>query len=183
MSKARTFFAIIFSVMVLSLTSVSAQTYNYSTTSTKTIEQKIGKELRKLPYYSVFDNIDFQVSGGTVTLTGKVYSLGTKRDAARFVKDIDGVTNVVNNIETLPPSPFDDRIRREAYRTFTSRGPAQYFSEINPDVRIIVENGRITLEGYVTRKSDSDTLNVLANGINGVFEVTNNLVVGRDKNR
>ena len=132
-----------------------------------------------MPYYGVFDNIEYSVSGSTVTLTGKVYSLGTKSAAARSIRDIDGVSNVVNNIDSLPPSSFDDRIRREAYRTFTSRGPSQYFNELNPDVRIIVENGRITLEGYVYRKADSDLLNILANGISGVFEVTNNIVVGK----
>ncbi|HVF46760.1 MAG TPA: BON domain-containing protein, partial [Pyrinomonadaceae bacterium] len=59
------------------------------------------------------------------------------------------------------------------------RGPAQYFSDRNPDVRIIVENGRMTLEGVVSSRSDSNTLNILAHGINGVFEVTNNMVVGK----
>lgn len=180
MGKVRTFFAIIFSIAAFSLISVNAQDYSYaSKTSVKTIEQKVGKELRKLPRYSVFDHIDFNVNGSTVTLTGKTYSLGTKRDAVNFIKDVDGVTNVIDNIQELPPSPFDDRIRREAFRSFTSRGPAQYFSEINPDVRIIVENGRLTLEGYVTRESDSNLLNLLANGISGVFKVTNNLVVGK----
>jgi hypothetical protein len=86
---------------------------------------------------------------------------------------------VVNHIEELPPSPMDDRIRREAYLTFLQTGPAQYFGHPNPDVRIIVKNGRLTLEGYVNSRSESDTLNVLAHGVSGVFEVTNNLVIGK----
>jgi len=180
MKKITSVFALIFTFAALSAVSVTAQNFApKASVMPLTLEQKANKELRKLPRYSVFDHITVSVSGSTVTLSGKVYSLGTKNQAARFVEDIDGVSEVINNIDELPPSLFDDRIRRETYGTFTSRGPGQYFSEINPDVRIIVEGGRITLEGFVYRKSDSDLLNIIANGITGVFEVTNNLVVGK----
>ncbi len=180
MKKITSLFLLIFTFAALSAVSVTAQSFAPgASVSTLTLEQKANKELRKLPRYGLFDHIVVNVNGSTVTLSGKVYSLGTKNQAARFVKDIDGVNEVINNIDELPPSSFDDRIRRETYRTFTSRGPGQYFSEINPDVRIIVEGGRITLEGFVYRKADSDTLNILANGIGGVFEVTNNLVIGK----
>ena len=128
----------------------------------------------------VFVHIAFQVIGGTVTLHGKVYSLSTKNQAARFVKDVAGVTNVVNNIQDLPPSPMDDRIRREALRTFASRGLSRYFWENRPDVRIIVDHGHVTLEGYVINSGDSNALNIYANGISGVFSVTNNLIVGKE---
>lgn len=177
MKKITSIFALIFTFAALSAVSVSAQ--SFAPKASLSIEQKANKELRKLPRYSVFDHIVVSVNGSTVTLSGKVHSLGTKNLAASFVKDIDGVREVINNIDELPPSSFDDRIRREAYRTFVNRGPGQYFSEINPDVRIIVEHGRITLEGFVARQSDSDLLNILANSVNGVFQVTNNLVVGK----
>lgn len=147
--------------------------------SPKTIAQKAHSALRGLPRYGVFDNITIDVQGSTVILGGKVITLGTKDAAARAVKDIPGVTEVVNNIDELPPSSFDNRIRREAYRTFVSRGPGQYFPDLNPDVRIIVENGQITLEGYVSSDGDRNMLNILANGVSGAFKVTNNLVVGR----
>jgi hyperosmotically inducible protein len=142
------------------------------------IDNQVYHKMRGLTYYNTFDYITWQVSGSTVTLSGKTATLGTKSEAARAVKDILGVTQVVNNIQELPPSPMDDRIRREALREFESRGPGQYFGWPNPDVHVIVENGRITLEGYVSRKSDSDLLNILANGINGVFQVTNDLKIG-----
>ncbi|MBK7393910.1 MAG: BON domain-containing protein [Chloracidobacterium sp.] len=180
MKKITSVFALIFTFAALSVLSVTAQSFAPRASVTPlTLEQKANKELRKLPRYSVFDYIEVEVNGSTVTLTGKVCSLGTKNQAANFIKDIDGVREVINNIDELPPSSFDNRIRREAYHTFTNRGPGQYFSEINPDVRIIVERGRITLEGFVYRKADSDTLNILANGIDGVFQVTNNLIVGK----
>jgi len=142
------------------------------------IDNQVYHKIRGLTYYNTFDYITWQVNGSTVTLNGKTITLGTKDEAARAVKDIPGVTRVINNIQELPPSSFDDQIRREALRQFESRGPGQYFGWPNPDVHVIVENGRITLEGYVARKADSDTLNILANGIPGVFEVTNNLKVG-----
>lgn len=148
--------------------------------SGRALEQKVYKEIIKLPYYGVFDFINFQVNGSTVTLDGKVASLGTKSDAANAVKKIPGVTSVVNNIDNLPPSPFDDRIRRAALREFRRGSLSHYLWENRPDVRIIVENGRITLEGYVANTGDYNRFNILANSIPGVFKVTNNLIVGRD---
>jgi len=142
------------------------------------MDEQVYRKLKYLANTNVFDHITWQVNGSTVVLSGKVYTLGTIRDAATAVRSIDGITEVVNNIQELPPSPFDDRIRRAALAEFTSRAQAQYFGHPGPDVHIIVENGRITLEGYVARKSDSNTLNILANGIPGVFKVTNNLIVG-----
>lgn len=151
--------------------------------SGRALEQKIYKEILKLPNYGIFDFINFQVNGSTVVLDGKVNSLGTRRQAARVVRDIPGVTNVINNIDDLPPSSFDASIRRAAYREFHRGSLSRYLWENRPDVRIIVENGRITLEGYVANSGDRNLFNILANGIPGVFKVTNNLIVGRDSYR
>ena len=144
------------------------------------MDEQVYRKIRSMQYYNVFDNITWQVSGNTVTLSGKTITLGAKSEAAAVVRDIPGVT-VVNNIQELPPSPSDDRIRRAALIQFTSRGPAQYFGYPNPEVHVVVENSHVTLEGYVARQSDSNMLNILANGIPGVFSVTNNLIVGERK--
>lgn len=184
MRSLKKYFALSFAIIALSFVGVSAKSVApASSKPTKTVEQQISKKLLSLPRYGVFDHITYQVSGSTVTLGGKVITLGTKDMAARVVKDIPGITNVINNIEELPVGGFDERIRRQAYATFVNRGPAQYFATINPDVRIIVERGHITLEGYVVHQSDSNTLNILANGVSGVFSVKNNLIVGRDSSR
>lgn len=143
------------------------------------INDRVYHAVRGLQRYNTFDHITWQVSGSTVTLSGRTISIGTRHEIENAVKDIAGVTQVVNNIRELPPSSFDDAIRQTALAEFTNRGPAQYFGWPNPDVHVIVENGRITLEGFVARKSDSDTLNILSHSIPGVFEVTNNLVVGQ----
>ena len=134
-----------------------------------------------MPYYGVFDNISFEVEGNTVTLYGKVYSLGLKSSAENIVKKIDGVENVVNNIEMLPPSSFDNRIRRQAVREFANGGSLyRYLQGPQPSVRIIVENGRISLEGVVANRGDYNLANILVSGIPGVFEVNNNLIIAKD---
>lgn len=180
MKRISTLFLTLFTVISFAfLTSANAQ--NFTAAKTRSMDEQVYRKLKYLPNSNVFDHITWQVSGSTVILSGKVYTLGTKDAAARAVRDIAGVSEVVNNIEMLPASPMDDRIRREALIAFTNGGPAQYFSSLNPAVRVIVENGRLTLEGYVARKSDSDLLNILSNTISGVFKVTNNLVVGERK--
>jgi hyperosmotically inducible protein len=143
------------------------------------IEQQVYKKIVNLPRYSVFDFISYDVKGDIVVLTGKVYSSGTRSDAASAVKRVPGVARVVNHIEQLPASSFDDEIRRSLLRQFDRGGLGRYLSEIRPDMRILVQNGRVTLEGYVSNKADRDRANVYANSVSGVFNVENNLVVGR----
>ena len=178
MNRFRSILFAIVAVVGVTAVGASAQNFAPSSRAPKTIEQQVQKKLRMLPRYDVFDNITATVSGSTVTLNGKVRSLGTRRDAADEIKRIPGVTQVINNIENLSPSSFDDQIRRQAYMRFIQHGPAQYFDELNPDVRIIVDGGHITLEGYVYRKSDADVLTILAKGLPNVFSVTSNLIVG-----
>src|SRR5271166_3131452 len=76
------------------------------------IVREVRHELVMLPYYSVFDNLAYKVNGYTVTLEGQVTNPVLKSDAGKSVKKIEGVENVVNNIEVLPLSPMDDQIRR-----------------------------------------------------------------------
>ncbi len=82
------------------------------------LSDQVHHELAMLPWYGVFDDLEYQVNGTEVILSGVVISEHgtTKDDAARFVKSIPGVTNVVDNIEVLPPSQFDNQIRRAEYR-------------------------------------------------------------------
>lgn len=147
--------------------------------SSRTIERNVFKQLIKLNYYGVFDNLKYKVDGNKVTLFGKVVQPITKRDAEQVTKRIPGVGSVVNNIEVLPLSNFDDSIRLRTLRTFQSGGGAlyRYFLGANPSVKIIVDNGHVELEGYVANRSDANLMNVLANGVQGVFSVKNNLII------
>jgi len=140
---------------------------------------KVRKELVTLPYFGVFDNLEYQVEGGTVILYGQVVKPITRQDAERRVSRIEGVDRVVNNIEILPLSGLDDSIRVRAYRTiFRTGGLYRYAMGVNPSIHIIVKNGHVTLEGVVSNQMDSQLANTAANSISGVFSVTNNLHVG-----
>jgi hyperosmotically inducible protein len=181
MKRIYTFAAIIMAVFALSFTTVEAR--SLKSKPIQSMEQQINHKILMLPNYGVFDHITFQVNGSIVTLNGKVNSLGTKGDAAAAVKRVPGVERVINNIENLPPSSFDDAIRRNTLRTLAAGGLGGYFWESNPDVRIIVQGGNVTLEGYVMNEGDLNRANILANGVSGVFSVTNNLRVGKDPYR
>jgi hyperosmotically inducible periplasmic protein len=145
------------------------------------IAREVRHELAMLPYYSIFDDLQYRVDGSTVTLGGKVITTGLKRDAETAVKSVEGVTNVVNNIQELPPFPDDQRIRLAVARRIFSYGNLSRYSwEAAPTIHIIVQGGRVTLEGVVDTQADKDAAGIQANGVPGTFAVTNNLqVVGR----
>src|SRR6266478_655169 len=141
--------------------------------------ERVRKELVTLPYYGVFDNLEYQVEGSTVTLYGQVVKPLTRQDAERRVAKIEGVDHVVNNIEVLPLSGFDDSIRARAYRTIFRTGSLyRYAMGANPSIHIIVKNGKLTLEGVVSNQMDSRLANMAAGSVSGVFSVTNNLRIG-----
>lgn len=146
----------------------------------RTIDDKVRKELVTLPYYGVFDNLEYKIEGDTVTLYGQVVRPTTRSDAGRRVKKIEGVDRVINNIEVLPVSQFDDAIRARTYRSiFRTGGLYRYAMGANPSIHIIVKNGHVTLEGAVSNKMDSQLAYLAANGVPGAFSVTNNLRVDR----
>jgi hypothetical protein len=149
--------------------------------ATTVIGQQVHKKILRLPYYEVFDHIGFSVDGDTVTLFGQVRNGVNKSDAEGNIKRIPGVSKVINKIEILPPSRFDDVVRRNLYASLSNTGGLSgYLWPVNPPVRLLVRNGHITLEGTVRNRGDYDTMNILANGIPGTFSVTNNLKIGSD---
>lgn len=144
------------------------------------IPNQVHHELAMLPWYGVFDHLEYQVNGTEVTLTGQVISqhATTKDDAGRFVRGIPGVTKVVNNIEVLPPSRFDDQIRRAEFHTvFSHADLGRYTMGAIPQVHIIVKNGHVSLEGTVMNEMDKNVAGIVANTVPGVFSVQNNLKV------
>jgi hyperosmotically inducible protein len=143
------------------------------------IYKEVRHELVMLPFYGVFDNLAYKVDpDGTVTLMGQVARPVLKSDAENSVKRIEGVEKVVNNIEILPTSFEDDRIRRATYRAiYGHEALTEYQVRAVPPIHIIVKNGHVTLEGAVARAMDKQIAGVQANGVSGVFSVDNNLVV------
>ena len=144
--------------------------------------EKLYKEVRHqlvmLPWYSVFDNLAYQVEGDKVILSGQVTRPVLKSDAEAAVKGIEGVSSVVNNIEVLPPSPMDDQLRHGLYRAiYGDPGLSRYSIQAVPSIHIIVKNGNVTLEGVVDSETDKNLAGLRANQVPNVFSVKNNLVV------
>jgi hypothetical protein len=168
---------------------------------------KMAKEVRKQivtqPQYGVFDNIHFAIQGDTVILRGEASRPTLKSGIESSVKRIDGVKNVTNEIEVLPNSPNDDRIRATVYRSVYSAPSLQRYTAnrggmnrmpsvaraaggITNDppigyhaIHIIVKNGNVTLTGVVDTESDFAIAGMRANTVPGVFSVDNQLEVAR----
>lgn len=146
--------------------------------ATERITREVRHELLMLPYFTVFDNIAYKVDGYNVTLLGQVTHPVLKSDAENVVKRIEGVEHVDNQIEVLPTSPMDDRLRIRLYRAIYGYPPLQkYALGVQKPIRIIVKNGKVALEGVVDSEADKNMVNIRANGVSGVFGVTNNLQV------
>jgi hyperosmotically inducible protein len=140
--------------------------------------RQVRHELVTLPYYGVFDWLQFEVQpDNTVVLRGQVVKPTTKSDAEARVKDVDAVSKVVNEIEVLPLSPQDDRLRRALYRKlYGNDSPLfRYAVQSIPSIHIIVKNGRATLKGVVANKGDAQLAYIRARGVPGLFEVKTEL--------
>ena len=140
------------------------------------LTKEVRHELVTLPYYGVFDNLSYRVDGSKVTLFGQVLDPKLKDDAGKAVKSIEGVSAVDNQIEVLPVSGMDDATRLAVYRAIYSKPTLQrYQMGAVPPIHIIVKNGNVTLEGVVANEMDKNVAGLAANGVSGVFKVTNNL--------
>jgi hyperosmotically inducible protein len=137
-----------------------------------------------LPQFSIFDNLAYKVEGGTVTLLGQVRNAVLKDEAAQVVKHVEGVEKVDNQIEILPASFNDDRIRRQVARAiFNEPRLFNYAIQSNPPIHIIVKNGRVDLQGVVRDQGDKDVAGIMANGVPGVFAVQNDLQVEKPSHK
>src|SRR5262245_50691072 len=143
------------------------------------IKKEVRHELTMLPYYSLFDWLEYRIENDTVILSGQVVRPTLKSDAEHMVSKIKGVETVVNQIEVLPLSSMDDRIRlAEARAIFNFNGALyRYGFQVVPSIHIIVKNGNVTLKGVVNNQVDSNLANIKANGVANVFSVRNDLQI------
>ena len=146
------------------------------------LEQRLSGEVRHqlamIPQLTVFDNLAYRIDGGTVTLYGEVRNAVIKDVAEKSVKRLEGVERVDNQIEVLPASFNDDRIRRQVARAvFNDPRLSSYAIEPVPPIHIIVKNGHVDLQGVVRTQTDKDDAFIRANGVPGVFSVENHLQV------
>jgi len=180
MRRVKNYIALSIAIIAFSFIGANAQSF----VPTTPLEKAVQKRILKLPNYGVFDFIQFKLDGDTVTLYGRVANAVNRKSAERYVEDVPGIRRVVNEIEVLPVSGFDDSIRYNLYRSIANWGGlSRYLWTVNPSVRLIVDRGHVTLEGYVANKGDYNAMNVVARGVSGVFSVRNNLIVDNDRAR
>jgi hyperosmotically inducible periplasmic protein len=172
----------IFITIFATVLPVFAQQREVPPQAVERIKKEVRHELVMLPFETVFDNLAYRVDGYDVTLLGQVTNPVVKSDAENAVKRIEGVEKVDNQIEVLPVSPNDDRLRRQLYRAIYGYPSLQRYSlGVLKPIRIIVKNGHATLEGVVDNEGDKNVAGIRANGVPGVFSVTNNLIVVKSK--
>lgn len=165
-------------VPVLASNQAPAQRLPTPAPSQATLEHEVRHELVMLPYYSVFDNLEYQVKGTRVVLTGQVLWPTLKSDAEAAVRDIPGVTAVVNHIQVLPVSTFDNSLRFRVLRAvYGTDSMYRYALPPIPSIHIIVDNGNVTLVGAVANKMDREIAYLQAMSVPGVFSVKNELRV------
>jgi len=144
----------------------------------KSVSEQIRHEIAVLPYSGIYDWIEAELlTDGTVVLKGNVTRPTTKTDAENRVRGIETVTKVVNEIQVLPLSRYDDEVRIGVYRSLFNRNSSLsgYALGANPSIHIIVENGRVTLKGVVNNAMDKQLANLAANQVFGVLSVDNQL--------
>lgn len=142
------------------------------------VTAQIRGEIARLPYSNVWDWIEAEMRpDGTVVLRGDVLVPSTKTDAEYRIRRIEAVSNVINEINVLPLSQFDNDVRIAVYRSlFRASSPLSgYALGSNPSIHIIVENGKVTLKGVVSNTMDKQLAAIAANGVFGVFSVDNQL--------
>ncbi len=145
------------------------------------VERQVRRELVTLNNYTVFDNIVFKVDDSKVTLMGHVTRPVLKRGAEKSIRNIEGVQEIDNQIQVLPVSPNDDRIRTGTYRAIYYHPVfTRHAIRAVPSIHIVVENGDVTLEGFVNSEMEKNLAYSQARGVAGAFSVTNNLMVVRD---
>jgi hyperosmotically inducible periplasmic protein len=168
-----------FAAAVVSLGIASAATNDTVSASDSAIAKKVTHEIRMYPRYSIFDNISFFVDEGRVELLGEVSEPFKKADLGRIVQHVPGITSVSNELKVLPPSPMDNRLRLQVARAIY-RDPvlSRYRMGTVPSIHIIVDNGRVTLEGVVSTEMEKNVAGLRANAAGLSFgQVQNNLHV------
>jgi len=142
------------------------------------IAQKVVHEIRMYPRYTMWDNISVRVHDGEVDLQGEVSLPFKKADLGRLAQRVPGVRSVTNEIEVLPNSFFDDRIRLAVARAIY-RDPmfSRYAIQAVPPIHIIVDNGHVTLEGVVNSPMEKNVAGIRASQGLSFGQVTNNLQV------
>jgi hyperosmotically inducible periplasmic protein len=135
----------------------------------------VQKQVLQYNHFTVFDTINAQVDAGVVTLTGKVTMPYKRDDLERRVRETAGVRRVVNRIDVLPVSRWDDQLRVAIAEAIYSNPAFRAFATMpNPPIHVIVEHGHVTLDGVVLSDVDRAIARSIAGNFNA-FSITNRL--------
>jgi hyperosmotically inducible protein len=142
------------------------------------VAKSVRHEVLMYPYYSIWDDVSFRVNNGQVELSGAVNQPFKKSDIEHLVQKVPGVTSVSDQIKVLPLSNFDDRLRLQVARAiFADPVFIQYRNLAVPPIHIIVDNGHVTLTGWVNTDMEKEIAGIRANSSLSFGNVVNNLQV------
>ena len=141
--------------------------------------ERVATAIQRYSNFTIFDDVNIEVSNRVVTLTGRVTTPRKREDIGARAAKIDGVRELVNNIKVLPVSPMDANLRvRVAQAIYGHPSFWHYASMANPPIHIIVENGHITLTGFVNSEVEKSMAFALSQ-VGGSFGVKNELKIDR----
>jgi len=144
------------------------------------LEEKLAKQLRyvRVGYDNTFDYFALGVKDGVVTVEGQDRTGVGRDEALADIANMPGVKDVISNISVEPASLFDDGLRLRALRAIY-RDPvlSKYAADPARPIRIIVDNGHVTLYGSVDSTMDKEVAGLRANQLFGAFSVDNKLQV------
>ena len=166
----------LFSTVLVSLLAIG------SAASAQTTERKdlqvfndIADQVNRYTQLTIFDSISASVDNGKVELSGWVTMPYKRDDLEKRVRKVEGVTSLENNIGVLPVSQFDDELRFRIARAIYSHSSFwNYAAMANPPIRVVVNRGRVTLEGVVQSNVERMLARSLASGF-GEFSLKNEL--------
>jgi osmotically-inducible protein OsmY len=155
-----------------------------STVPDAELKQKLADKLAydRIGYGIMFNNLTLQVQNGVVNVGGQVLDYPSRDSAIAIVEGEPGVKDVIDDITVLPTSPFDDDLRiRVARAIYGDPSLQKYALDPQKPIRIIVNNGHVTLDGAVLNQMDKQIAETRAKSVPNVFSVTNNLYVQNSK--
>jgi hyperosmotically inducible protein len=151
------------------------------TVSDAQLQAKLSKKLAydRVGYSdNAFNNLTLEVQNGTVVVGGETMNYVARDSALATVQNMPGVKDVVNEVKVLPTSIFDDQLRvRTARAIYRDSVLSRYAIDPVDPIRIVVDNGHVTLYGTVQSEMDKNIAGMRANGVFGAFSVDNKIAV------
>jgi hyperosmotically inducible protein len=149
--------------------------------SDQDLGEKVIDKVVTYPNFSIFDDVSVSVDNRNVTLIGSVTTPLKKDEIAKRVAKVDGMRSFTNNIQVLPVSMMDDDLRmRVARAIYNNNAFWKYANMAQPPIHIVIENGHVTLTGYVNNEMERTLAYALAQ-VPGTFSVKNDLKLDRGR--